>query len=289
MSTPLNSGASARKYLLIACDLDGTLIADHTAVTSDAMHTLERAHKAGMLVVISTGRTYSMIPAKLRNADCIDGFITSNGACGILRGGQTLFTHAFPKEKALQIISDLDREGAAVNAFFNGTALFDRRVLFSVMKSSERLSLHRIGSLFRFLSHSSSVDKIRRRIMKKNVFIEKVGGMFPSEIAAANVLEELSKDDTLNVVTTRGNDIEITTSGVDKGIALQHLCRHFGVNREQTVVCGDSGNDRSMREFCGLFVAPSNASSDVLAIADVVTGDVKKDGIAKWISTELLK
>ncbi len=96
-------------------------------------------------------------------------------------------------------------------------------------------------------------------------------------------MADLSGNGSLTAVTTGGNDIEITADGVDKGDALRRLCEFFEVKREQVIVCGDSGNDLSMREYCGLFVAPGNASESVRKAADVITDCVQKDGVAKWL------
>jgi hydroxymethylpyrimidine pyrophosphatase-like HAD family hydrolase len=86
-----------------------------------------------------------------------------------------------------------------------------------------------------------------------------------------------------------GRDIEVTAAGVDKGDALRRLCEYFIVAAESVIVCGDSGNDLSMRGYCGLFVAPDNASKPILEVADVITNGVEKDGVAEWLLTNLTR
>ncbi len=272
---------------LLACDLDGTLIADHGSVSGCAMQALEAAHRAGWIVVISTGRSVVMVPGCLKRSHAIDAFITSNGARVILHGGKTLFVDPIPRGAALAVWSALVERGAATNLFFNGRACFDRHAYADLVGSRGRPILRRVAILLRSLPYSRSKRGICRRIRKSGAAIEKIGGFFPSCEAAADALSALGKNDGLAVLTTHGNDIEVTAAEASKGGALCRLCERFGVKQGDVVVCGDSGNDLSMRAYCGLFAAPRNASNDVLAVADVITEGAEKDGVAKWLLANL--
>ena len=55
------------------------------------------------------------------------------------------------------------------------------------------------------------------------------------------------------------------------------------VNAEEIIVFGDSPNDLSMREVATKFIAPENASPEVLAVADAVIGNNNDDSVAKYI------
>ena len=59
--------------------------------------------------------------------------------------------------------------------------------------------------------------------------------------------------------------------GVDKAASLERLFEIIGVDKEDTVACGDGFNDMSMIEYAGVGVAMANAKDEVKAVADVVT------------------
>jgi len=273
-------------YRLLACDLDGTLIVNHGNVSACAMLALHRAHRAGMRVVVSTGRALEMVPKQLRRFRSVDAFITSNGARVNLRGKKPLGVQPIPNAVALETIDWLKSQGAAVNMFYNGKALLDRSALGVMAGHHKPTSIRRIVMLLVFFRHTRSINGIHRILRKKKVVVEKIGGFFRSEESAARALA-LLENSSLTAVTTGGMDLEITAAGVDKGDALRSLSLYFGLDRSQVVVCGDSGNDLSMRGHCGLFVAPRNASKDVLAVADVITDGAEKDGVAAWLLTNL--
>jgi len=282
-----NAASAAGAKKLLACDLDGTLIFDHGGVPARAMRALQSAHRAGWFVAISTGRSFDMLPGKLKRSRAVDAYITSNGARVILRGGKTFFLRPLPRGMALTLWTILCESGAAANVFINKKALFERSGYIKIVGVRRQPTPGSVMMLLRFLTHSRSGRSIRRRIQQSDSGVEKIGGLFPSEEAAAGALAQIGKLEGLAALTTQGNDIEVTAGNASKGIALMRLCRHYGIDTQSVVVCGDSGNDLSMRAYCGVFVAPQNASKDVLAVADVLTDVVKKDGVAKWLLENL--
>ena len=286
MNAPGAAIAAGAKKLL-ACDLDGTLISNHGSISACAMRALRTAHRAGWTVVISTGRSIAMLPGRLRRSRAVDAYITSNGARVVLRGGKTLFLRPIPRGAALPVWTALTERGAAANVFFDGKALFVRHAYAKMDAARKMPAFVRLGMLLRFLPHSRPERGIRRRICKHDTDIEKIGGVFPSEKAAGEARAQIGKLGGLTVLTTQGNDIEVTAGDASKGSALMQLCERFGISRKDVTVCGDSGNDLSMRAYCGVFVAPRNASRDVLAVADVITDDAKKEGVAKWLLENL--
>ena len=72
-----------------------------------------------------------------------------------------------------------------------------------------------------------------------------------------------------------------------KGIALEKLAETLGVELNETMAIGDNLNDISMLKRVGTSVAMGNATSEVKAIADVVTGENTHDGVAEAIEKVL--
>lgn len=93
---------------------------------------------------------------------------------------------------------------------------------------------------------------------------------FLTEAIAVEVLPQLESSlqerglDTKLIYST-GQDLDILPLKSDKGLAMQFLRQQWGIEPEQTVVCGDSGNDIalfSVGEERGIIVG--NASSELL-------------------------
>jgi len=72
--------------------------------------------------------------------------------------------------------------------------------------------------------------------------------------------------------------------GVDKAASLERLFDIIGVDKADTVACGDGFNDMSMIEYAGVGVAMANAKDEVKAIADVVTEKTNdEDGLLEVV------
>ena len=72
------------------------------------------------------------------------------------------------------------------------------------------------------------------------------------------------------------------------GIGLRMLCDAVGIPPEQTIVCGDAGNDFDMMRVGGFRVAMGNAVEELKREADFITADCEHDGVADVIDRFLL-
>ena len=73
------------------------------------------------------------------------------------------------------------------------------------------------------------------------------------------------RDLDTKLIYSTGQDLDILPRHSDKGLAMQFLRQQWEIKPEQTVVCGDSGNDValfSVGEERGIVVG--NASSELL-------------------------
>ena len=77
------------------------------------------------------------------------------------------------------------------------------------------------------------------------------------------------------------NWADLQIRGVDKGSAVRDLQRFLGVDRSQTAVFGDAGNDMSMMSEGDLSFAMANASQDVIEAARFIAPSNNEAGVAQ--------
>jgi hydroxymethylpyrimidine pyrophosphatase-like HAD family hydrolase len=121
---------------------------------------------------------------------------------------------------------------------------------------------------------------MRRRIARSAGTLIKIESYFSSDKICAAARKEFSDNQRIEAVSTIGFNLEITARGVNKGAGIAFLCKELGIGREHVLVFGDSGNDLSMRDTAGWFVAMGNATRDVKNAADEVTKEAALDGVA---------
>ena len=83
--------------------------------------------------------------------------------------------------------------------------------------------------------------------------------------------------------------LEVVAAGINKGAALEELCRMLDIPIAQAVAAGDEANDVSMIQAAGVGAAMVNGVPAAKATADYVTErDNEHDGVAEIIRKFLL-
>ena len=86
----------------------------------------------------------------------------------------------------------------------------------------------------------------------------------------------------------QGTMCEILRHDASKWTAVLHLANLWDVDPAEICAVGDDVNDVPMIRNAGLGVAMGHAPADVLAAADLVTGDHDEDGVAMLVDDILL-
>ena len=74
---------------------------------------------------------------------------------------------------------------------------------------------------------------------------------------------------------------EICRKDVNKGSAIEGVCRYLGADIADTIAFGDSMNDMAMIRAAGLSVAMGNSEQRIKDAADIVCESCADNGIAK--------
>ncbi len=265
---------------LIACDYDGTLSTGPGELTERTKTALQLAHEKGILLALVTGRSASSVPKKVR-ALPFDFIITANGASvEESRTGQKLATTAIDRKTALAVLDALEGLEYSNNLFLDGQYIINPGSI-RYYRSRRRIPfLQRLMMSLTFFLHARVSFNIRRLIASTNKPIEKIGCLFKTADECEAALDILRELDIVEAVTTYGRDLEITAKDVSKGQALIALRESLGIAQEEVIAFGDSGNDLSMVDAVGCFLAPENATEEIKQAATHVIPSAAEDGVA---------
>ena len=113
--------------------------------------------------------------------------------------------------------------------------------------------------------------------------------LFTASVEKASDLEKelaVQYEGVLSIYRSEPFFIEAMPLGVDKAASLDRLFQMLGVDRKNTIACGDGFNDMSMIQYAGVGVAMANAQNAVKEVADVVTTKSNdEDGLLEIIET----
>lgn len=272
-------------YSLVACDLDGTLLDDHSHVSKDSFSAIHQMTEEGVEFVLCTGRTFYEIPAELRAFPEIRYYIYSDGAVVYdKKEGKFISTHYFPTETLCSVVQLLTQFDTMIEVYDDGHPKGDADKLnkqtfayynveqnyWDVMEQT-RIGLSDFAQQLRSLQHAEII----------NVFFRD-----PAERDACFSLLQQRTD--VSFTTSMDNNIEIMLPEVSKGNALLTLTDYLGVAWQKTMAVGDSRNDLSMFAIAGISVASGSADRQIRQIAGFTTCS-NNDSVPQYILTHYLK
>ena len=275
---------------LLALDLDGTVLNSQSEVSPTTRQAIREAIAAGVYVVLSTGRPYCGIPRNQFDGLGIQYCITTNGS-GIYSydSGECLYNHGMSEEFILPILEHLLTYDIHLDAYIDGNAYTSLATVDAAMKLDfpPNLLKYVLGTRIR-------VDDLPAFIREHHYHVQKITmNFYPTEDGTLKdrqaVLDYLNSIAGITCVSGGFGNLEITRDDVSKGKALHILAERLALAIEETMAIGDTENDLSIIEAAGMGVAMGNATPDVKAAADCITGTNDEDGVAQAIYTYILK
>jgi Cof subfamily protein (haloacid dehalogenase superfamily) len=261
--------------LLIALDIDGTLLREDGHVSDEVLAQVARVQELGHEVMLATGRSVSMtLPVLDRFTLTPQYVVCSNGAITLKRdpgaptGYSRIAVEAFdPTEVLTTIRGSLADASYAVedeNGFYRYTGFFPDSTLGA---ASERVDFE---ELLRHEATRVVVISPEHAIEDFLSIVERMG------------LHKV----TYNVGWTAW--LDIAPDGVNKATALERVREWLGVPRSDVMAVGDGRNDIDMLRWASLEgrgVAMGQAPDEVLEAANERTGRDTEDGIAQLFAT----
>ena len=270
------------KYRLIALDMDGTLLNSELKLSEGNRSAVERAFQAGKQVILSTGRCLSEIRDTLKLLPQIRYLVCENGSCVYdCKYDQTLHVAPVPQEEVQYILDLVKGERCVIQVFHENQSYFNQ-------PNDHWTDAYRVGNYRGVYNRCSVWDaKLFNRYGERPFRIEKINLYFDNVRTRERIYAILQRR-PLKLANSFGYMLEVVSERADKGVGLQKLCDHLGLDISETIAMGDSANDLEILQAAGFSAAMGNACPEAKQAADVVTEDCDHDGVAKIINEVLL-
>lgn len=259
------------KYKLLALDLDGTLLMRDNTIPEEVKTAITRLMDAGVLVTLSTGRMYPTVQQYALELGLKAPLICYNGA--VIRdaaGSPPLLNKPLPLDLQEQIIRCGEAHGWYLQLYQNdhvAAAEIVRETLAD--PDSKTVPPVALGKL------SEAVLQPSPKMMSMCA---------PEEVSLRMKAFSEATDNGLYIASSTPVLVEMMQKGVCKSEALKVLCTHYGIRREEVVVCGDSGNDADMVAWAGVGCAMANATPALKELADYVCAHSNSYGVLEAIT-----
>ena len=294
-------------YKLIAIDIDGTLLKDDKTISNSTIKAIKEASAKGVKIVLSTGRPIQGLEKYAKQLN-----ITSNDDYGIACSGafvqclgtkEVLFESTLTYDDMQYLYNVAKQLKITLNILLQKEALILTPTL-NITTQLEALLSDLNMKIVDFTTLSKNIIINRAVYINENLhFKEHLVGVIKRnnykltipEISNGNDSLVLDKENTPNelfnkftILRPSYNTLEILSKGVTKGTGIQLLAEKLGIDKEEVICIGDSGNDIDMINYAGLGVAMGNATTQIKEVADFVTLSNEEDGVAHVINKFIL-
>lgn len=261
---------------LISLDLDGTLmLPDHLTVSERNKTALLKAHKNGVKIIVSTGRTLSVVERVIKQVPFVDYVMYSDGAAVYdIKNSKVIYEKLIDFDITKEIIEHLNTTEVYYNLYI------DRKIA----TQNGRLRYYYNNGLPQefiddYMNNTTVCENLLEDIKGKPV--ELIVGFFSNESDFKESREYVdSFSDRLYITSAMKNEFEMTNIEATKGKTMAYLCDLLSISSDEVLAAGDSFNDIPMLEFAGISVAMGNGDSEIKEIADFVTETNANDGVA---------
>ena len=277
------------RYRLLAIDIDGTLVNSRDELTPATREALIRAGKAGIQVVLATGRRYSRTLHLVEPLAIDVPLVTASGA--LVKDPadhRTLFQAAFERHVLGQMLAIVARCGfdplLCADTYSQGFDFYLSRWEAASPELAEYLRLNPgDGRLWPSLLSDPPPGVFggftmgtRQQMLDLE---QEVHRQMPGKVATH----------VLRSPHYTGFMCELAPAGVTKWSAIQRLAAQWGIPQESICAVGDDVNDIPMIRGAGLGVAMGNALPPVKAAAQRVAPTHDEDGlvqVVRWLLGE---
>lgn len=261
----------AKKYKILALDIDGTLTNTKKEITPKVKEQIDRLHAENIPVLLVSGRpTEGIIPiAKEIDLFENEGYILAFNGGKIIdcKTNEIVYNKYIPSELVADICNFAFDAGLTVLTYKDGKIITNNA-------EDEYLAIEaRINKM-----EAVKVDDI---ISEAPEHCDKFLIVGDEKICEKKV-EEMAKlfEDKLNIFRSEPFFIEVVPKGIDKAESLEVLLLKLGMTRDDLVACGDGRNDVTMINYAGMGVAMENACDDVKNVSNFITTSNDEDGVA---------
>ncbi|MBI5975895.1 HAD family hydrolase [Staphylococcus canis] len=278
----------------IFLDMDGTILHENNRASSYTAEVIQHLREEGYKVFLATGRAYEEIHMLIPESMHFDGIISSNGTRGHV-DGEVLFEHDLNVDTVKQIVNRAKEMRIYYEIFPFTSARFalneDKTWMLNMIDGEKPDSVNESEWLSR---HEAVEHKLTwQEDISEDVGYSKIYLFHPDLAYIDQFRQEMKAQvDTLKIEVSNStpNNVETMAYRINKGTGILEMCTHFNIDQSETLVMGDSDNDRTMFEVGAVTVAMRNAAEHIKAMTEYETEkDNNEDGAAHFMATYLLE
>ncbi len=249
--------------MLVAIDVDGTLVGDSLSISSADASAIRQALHDGYAICLASGRLFAAARPYAQELGLTGPLIALQGAVAYEVGsGKRLYCNPLGRDTALRAYDDLKARGLHLQLYYG-----------------DRLYLDELNDWARYYLQLSRVEPIVVPDLRDLLTVRPPDDPGPIKVLAIAepgvvtatipmLAQELGA--TANVFRSLPPFLEVTDPNANKGYALRWVAQHLGVDIADTAAIGDADNDIPMFQAAARSFAVANGSEGAKRAAGTI-------------------
>lgn len=266
---------------IIFLDVDGTIVDYDNHIPDSAKIAIQQSRKNGHLVFLCTGRSKAEMPNEILDIG-FDGIIGGNGSY-IEYKNQVLMHQLIPYETAKQVVDWLESRGLEFYLESNN-GLFASRNFRDAARQILRIYALGKGASENQILNMEPEDALHGLVYGGELYRDDLNKISFILNSYQDHLDSKKAFSQLKAGTWGGRGEsalfgDLGVKDINKAHAVNIILKHLGANHIDTIAFGDAKVDIPMLETCHIGVSMGNGGPEILAMADIITDDVRQDGL----------
>jgi hypothetical protein len=250
---------------LIALDIDGTLLDEHSQLPAINRDAVAEAAARGIEIALVTGRRYDFATPIARQFPCPLTMIVNNGALVKSSDGDTELVHLLPRRLALRVLDETSAFREQASVCFNRPR--ENQVIYDHIDWEDPL---RKGYFERNREYLGEMSPLRDCLTEDPIQVMFTG--YANQVRAVETfLSQLTFASEYSLAMTIYDKrdfglVDVIAAGCSKGATLAEWVRRRGWSREDVMAIGDNLNDMEMLQYAGLPVVMGNSVPELKSL-----------------------
>lgn len=264
---------------LVSSDIDSTLIDNVHPICERNVHAISYLKERNVTFALCTGKSYAISKDFCKKVGADFGIFGNGSHCVDLTTNKDIFKRTLSINSITKCLELAKEYGIHVHANTD-TGIISEKLEYLDLRNSllfpGKIEIKEASDIYNTLvtGNAQILQLVLSSVEDLSEFkakLQQVEGISITHIRKKGKYRD-------NIINKDYEYLDISTSNVSKGNAVNALSNYLGIPQEQILAIGDNINDISMFNVASIGVAVNNSYYEVKAAADFVTENSAGDG-----------
>ncbi len=264
---------------LVSSDIDSTLIDNVHPICERNVQAISYLKEKNVTFVLCTGKSYAISKDFCKKIGADFGIFGNGSHCVDLTTNRDIFKRTLSINTIIKCLELAKEYGLHIHANTD-TGIISEKLEYLDLRNSllfpGKIEIMEVSDIYNTLINGnaqilqlvlSSSDDLSETKSK----LQQIEGISITHIRKKGKYRD-------NIIDKDYEYLDISTSNVSKGNAVNALSNHLSMPKEQILAIGDNINDISMFNITNIAVAVNNAYDEVKEVADFITKNSAGNG-----------